>query len=132
MRLWRLVVLGTSMRCDDTTQSPPPCPLPPWLVQQRHQYYYDRTGLECPVLMFREPRLAADKMVKVYRGAAEPEVRFVGWRLCFWAGAIVCLSFSVGCAAESLVHFKQQSLQEPTPVVSCEISQLLTTTNPFV
>jgi hypothetical protein len=33
-RLWTLDIVGTSMRCSDTTQQPPPCPVPSWLVQQ--------------------------------------------------------------------------------------------------
>jgi hypothetical protein len=33
-RLWTLDIVGTSMRCGDTTQQPPPCPVPSWLVQQ--------------------------------------------------------------------------------------------------
>jgi hypothetical protein len=73
-RLWRLNIVGTSMRCNDTTQQPPPCPVPGWLEQQRHQYYYDRTGLECPVLTFVQPRSDVEQMSKIYRGAPEPEV----------------------------------------------------------
>lgn len=76
--LWRLNILGTSMRCDNTTQEPPPCPIPGWLLQQQHQYYYDRTGVECPVLTFAQPRDNIDEMSRVYRGAPEPEVGLVG------------------------------------------------------
>ena len=74
MRLWRLNILGTAMRCSDTAQQPPPCPLPQWLVQQRHQYYYDRTGLECPVVTFAVVRDNAHRLAKLYRGAEHSEV----------------------------------------------------------
>jgi hypothetical protein len=84
-RLWRLNILGTNMRCDNTTQQPAPCPLPSWLVQQRHRYYYELTGLECPVLQFVQERDDAEKLALIYRGAAQPEVGCASvWLLRWW------------------------------------------------
>lgn len=71
----QLNVEGTRMACNATTEQPLPCPLPPWLLQQSNTFYYDHSGLECPVIAFSTQRDKADKLARVYRGAPEPEVR---------------------------------------------------------
>eukprot|EP00882_Tetradesmus_deserticola_P025269 GHRQ01027742.1.p1 GENE.GHRQ01027742.1~~GHRQ01027742.1.p1 ORF type:complete len:371 (+),score=135.61 GHRQ01027742.1:195-1307(+) len=72
--LWQLNIEGTQMACNATAQQPLPCPVPPWLQQQQDTFYYDHSGLECPVITFTMQRDKADKLARVYRGAPEPEV----------------------------------------------------------
>jgi hypothetical protein len=71
----QLNIEGTQMTCNATTEQPQPCPLPAWLQQQPNTFYYDHSGLECPVITFTRPRDKADKLARVYRGAPAPEVR---------------------------------------------------------
>ncbi|WIA37804.1 hypothetical protein OEZ86_014669 [Tetradesmus obliquus] len=72
--LWQLNNEGTQMACNATTEQPQPCPLPAWLQQQPNTFYYDHSGLECPVITFTAQRQKADKLARVYRGAPQPEV----------------------------------------------------------
>jgi hypothetical protein len=77
MLLRQLNIEGTQMSCKATTEQPQLCTLPSWLQQQANTYYYDHSGLECPVITFTTPRDKADKLARVYRGAPAPEVRIV-------------------------------------------------------
>ncbi|WIA17584.1 hypothetical protein OEZ85_014409 [Tetradesmus obliquus] len=72
--LWQINIEGTQMACNATTEQPQPCPLPAWLQQQPNTFYYDHSGLECPVITFTAQRQKADKLARVYRGAPQPEV----------------------------------------------------------
>jgi hypothetical protein len=82
MLLRQLNIEGTKMSCDATAEQPSSCSLPSWLQLQPGTYYYDHSGLECPVISFTTPREKEDKLARVYRGAPAPEVR--GQLLCGW------------------------------------------------